>query len=80
MCFPLICRLHGIHHVGQPNAERFNLGSVETFALLLTTFMPLIITADNLIDKVAGFFGAAEGDFDFIPINSYNFFIAEFRS
>ena len=51
-------------------------GRWVTFALLLTTFMPLIITADNLIDKVAGFFGAAEGDFDFIPINSYNFFIA----
>ena len=76
MCFPLDLSPMGFIYVGQPNAERFNLGSVGDLAPLPTTFMPLIITADNLIDKVAGFFGAAEGDFDFIPINSSNFFIA----
>lgn len=51
-------------------------GRWVTTALLVATFLPLVITADNLIGAIAGLFGAEEGAFDFIPINSYNYIIA----
>ena len=51
-------------------------GRWVTIAMLGATFLPLIITADNLISAIAGLFGAEEGAFDFIPFNSYNYFVA----
>jgi len=51
-------------------------GRWTTISLLAITFLPVIITLDNLIDMVAGIFGAEEGAYDFIPINSYNYLIA----
>ena len=51
-------------------------GRWTTIALLAITFLPVVITLDNLIDMVAGIFGAEPGAYDFIPINSYNYLIA----
>ena len=62
--------------MGQPHAQHLNLGTLGTIAMLGATFLPLAITADNLISAIAGLFGAEEGAFDFIPFNSYNYFAA----
>ncbi|MEC9211825.1 MAG: PH domain-containing protein, partial [Candidatus Thermoplasmatota archaeon] len=51
-------------------------GRWVTLSLLFITFLPIIISVDNLISAVAGLFGAEDGAYDFIPIDNYNFFLA----
>jgi len=51
-------------------------GRWVTMAMLGATFLPLIITADNLVGAIAGLFGAEEGAFDFIPFDTYNYLVA----
>lgn len=47
-------------------------GRWVTFALLLTTFLPVLITIDDLISMIAGIFGADDGAYDVIPFG-YNY-------
>ena len=51
-------------------------GRWVTLSLLFITFLPIIISVDNLISAVAGLFGAEDGAYDFIPIDNYNFFLS----
>ena len=51
-------------------------GRWVTLSLLFITFLPIIISVDNLISAIAGLFGAEDGAYDFIPIDNYNFFLA----
>ena len=51
-------------------------GRWVTTALLGATFLPLIITADNLIGALASLFGAEQDAFNFIPIDSYNYILS----
>ena len=48
----------------------------DVLSLLFITFLPIIISVDNLISAIAGLFGAEDGAYDFIPIDNYNFFLA----
>ena len=52
-------------------------GKWVTVSLLLITFLPVVITIDNLISTIAGWFGAADGAFEipFLP-DTYNYFIS----
>jgi hypothetical protein len=47
-------------------------GRWVTIALLLTTFLPVLITIDDLISMIAGVFGADDGAYDVIPFG-YNY-------
>ncbi len=47
-------------------------GRWVTFALLVTTFLPVLITIDDLISMIAGVFGAEDGAYDVIPFG-YNY-------
>lgn len=47
-------------------------GRWVTTALLLTTFLPVLITIDDLVSLIAGFAGAEDGAYDFIPFG-YNY-------
>ena len=51
-------------------------GKWVTVALLGITFLPVLITVDNLISMIAGWFGAEDGAYNFIPLDSYNYFIS----
>ncbi len=51
-------------------------GRWVTIALLAVTFLPVIISIDNLLSAIAGLFGAEAGSYDFIPIDNYNYFIS----
>ncbi|MEC8816834.1 MAG: PH domain-containing protein, partial [Candidatus Thermoplasmatota archaeon] len=51
-------------------------GRWVTLSLLFITFLPIIISVDNLISAIAGLFGAEDGAYDFIPIDNYNFFLS----
>ena len=50
-------------------------GRWVTLSLLFITFLPIIISVDNLISAIASLFGAEDGAYDFIPIDNYNFFL-----
>ena len=47
-------------------------GRWVTLALLATTFLPVLITIDDLISMIAGVFGAEDGAYDVIPFG-YNY-------
>jgi len=47
-------------------------GKWVTTALLFTTFLPVLITVDDLVSKIASLFGAEKGAYDVIPIG-YNY-------
>ncbi len=47
-------------------------GKWVTTALLLTTFLPVLITIDDLVSMVASIFGAEDGAYDVIPVG-YNY-------
>ena len=51
-------------------------GKWVTIALVGITILPVIVTLDNLIDMITGLFGSAEGTYDFIPIDNYNYFLS----
>ena len=51
-------------------------GRWVTMALLGITFLPVIISIDNVLSAVAGLFGAEEGAYNFIPIDNYNYLIS----
>ena len=51
-------------------------GRWVTMALLGITFLPIIISVDNVLSAIAGLFGAEAGAYDFIPIDNYNFLIS----
>ena len=51
-------------------------GRWVTIALLAVTFLPVIISIDNVLSAIAGLFGAEAGAYDFIPIDNYNYFIS----
>ncbi len=53
-------------------------GRWVTMALLGVTFLPVIISIDNVLSAIAGLFGAEAGSFDFIPIDNYNYLISGF--
>ena len=52
-------------------------GKWVTVSLLAITFLPIVITVDNLISTIAGWFGAAEGAYEipFLP-DTYNYFLS----
>lgn len=47
-------------------------GRWVTISLMLITFLPVVITIDDLVSTIAGVFGAEEGAYDYIPF-SYNY-------
>lgn len=49
-------------------------GRWVTIALLVITFMPVIISIDNVVSAIAAVFGAEAGAYDFIPFD-YNYII-----
>ena len=51
-------------------------GKWVTVALLFITFLPLIISADNLISNIVNLFSSNDTTYNFIPIDNYNFFIS----
>ena len=51
-------------------------GRWVTIALMGITFLPVIISIDNVLSAIAGLFGAEAGAYDFIPIENYNYFIS----
>ena len=51
-------------------------GRWVTIALLAITFLPVIISIDNVLSAIAGLFGAEAGSYDFIPIDNYNYLIS----
>ncbi len=51
-------------------------GKWVTVALLFITFLPIIISLDNLISNIANLFSSNETTYNFIPIDNYNFFIS----
>lgn len=51
-------------------------GRWVTIALMGITFLPVIISIDNVLSAIAGLFGAEAGAYDFIPIDNYNYFIS----
>ena len=73
---PSVCSSHVFHHVGQPHAEHFYLGKVGTVALLFITFLPIVISLDNLISNIVNLFSSNDTTYNFIPIDNYNFFIS----
>ena len=52
-------------------------GKWVTVSLLAITFLPIVITVDNLISTIAGWFGAADGAYEipFLP-DTYNYFLS----
>ena len=47
-------------------------GRWVTISLMLITFLPVVITIDDLVSTIAGVFGAEDGAYDYIPF-SYNY-------
>lgn len=47
-------------------------GKWVTTALLFTTFLPVLITIDDLVSMIAALFGAEDGAYDIIPVG-YNY-------
>ena len=51
-------------------------GKWVTVALLFITFLPIIISVDNLISNILNLFSSTDTTYNFIPIDNYNFFIS----
>ena len=51
-------------------------GKWVTVALLFITFLPIIISLDNLISNIVNLFSSNDTTYNFIPIDNYNFFIS----
>ena len=51
-------------------------GKWVTVALLFITFLPIIISLDNLISNIFNLFSSTDTTYNFIPIDNYNFFIS----
>lgn len=51
-------------------------GRWVTISLLAITLLPVIITVDNLISMVAGWFTSDSSAYDFIPYDNYNYFFS----
>ena len=51
-------------------------GKWVTVALLFITFLPIIISLDNLISNILNLFSSTDTTYNFIPIDNYNFFIS----
>ena len=45
-------------------------------ALLFITFLPIVISLDNLISNIVNLFSSNDTTYNFIPIDNYNFFIS----
>ena len=51
-------------------------GKWVTFALLFMTFLPIIISLDNLVSNIMNLFSSTDTTYNFIPIDNYNFFLS----
>ena len=51
-------------------------GKWVTVALLFITFLPIIISVDNLISNILNLFSSTDTTYNFIPLDNYNFFIS----
>mgnify|MGYP001158753799 FL=1 len=51
-------------------------GKWVTVALLFITFLPIVISVDNLISSIVNVFSSSDTTYNFIPIDNYNFFIS----
>ena len=51
-------------------------GKWVTMALLFITFLPIVISVDNLISSIVNVFSSSDTTYNFIPVDNYNFFIS----
>ena len=51
-------------------------GKWVTVSLLFITFLPIVISIDNLISSIVNVFSSSDTTYNFIPVDNYNFLIA----
>ena len=51
-------------------------GKWVTVSLLFITFLPIVISLDNLISSIVNLVSSSDTSYNFIPIDNYNFFLS----